>query len=335
MAARPARRPRWAGCPAPPSPSGSGSHRSPSAATRRRCESGRTTVARAVVGPMPAARSPTRSAGPRARRRDVAVGPVRRAVLRRLYPGRDPPRGRRASAWSTTRTSSSSPSTRRCSSSCTGAGEQGWEPELLPWWRAFCRSSTSVLELGTNVGYFAVQGGRAAPGGALRRRGAAPVLRRDLPDPPRAQRRDLGGGRRGRGGRGSRRLVGARCSSRPTRRPPRPSRSCPPDTELPDGHGAGRRRRPRRAGRRRPVAARRRGPDQDGRRGAGARPARRHAGAPATSAGRPLFVEVLPGTVQLRAVLAELCATDGYRCYALSRQGLVELDGDAAGHRSR
>ena len=44
------------------------------------------------------------------------------------------------------------------------SGEQGWEPELLPWWRAFCRSSPSVLELGTNVGYFAVQGGRAAPG---------------------------------------------------------------------------------------------------------------------------------------------------------------------------
>ena len=38
-------------------------------------------------------------------------------------------------------------------------------------------------------------------------------------------------------------------------------------------------------------------------------------------------MEVLAGTVQLRALLADLCATDGYRCYALSRQGLVELDG--------
>jgi hypothetical protein len=38
-----------------------------------------------------------------------------------------------------------------------------------------------------------------------------------------------------------------------------------------------------------------------------------------------LFVEVLPGTAQLRALLADLCATDGYRCYAMSRQGLVEL----------
>jgi hypothetical protein len=40
----------------------------------------------------------------------------------------------------------------------------------------------------------------------------------------------------------------------------------------------------------------------------------------------PLFVEVLAGTVQLRRLLAELCEVDGYRCYALSRTGLVELD---------
>lgn len=43
-------------------------------------------------------------------------------------------------------------------------GEQGWEPELLPWWRYLCRRSAVVLELGTNVGYYAVQGARAAPG---------------------------------------------------------------------------------------------------------------------------------------------------------------------------
>jgi hypothetical protein len=41
----------------------------------------------------------------------------------------------------------------------------------------------------------------------------------------------------------------------------------------------------------------------------------------------PLFVEVLPGTVQLRRLLAELCESDGYRCYAFSGAGLVELDG--------
>jgi FkbM family methyltransferase len=42
-------------------------------------------------------------------------------------------------------------------------GEQGWEPHLLPWWRRFCREASAVLELGANVGYFTVQGARAAP----------------------------------------------------------------------------------------------------------------------------------------------------------------------------
>lgn len=43
------------------------------------------------------------------------------------------------------------------------SGEQGWEPELLPWWRQLCRASDSILELGANVGYFTVQGALAAP----------------------------------------------------------------------------------------------------------------------------------------------------------------------------
>lgn len=42
-------------------------------------------------------------------------------------------------------------------------GEQGWEPQLLPWWRSFCRQASAILELGANVGYFTVQGARAAP----------------------------------------------------------------------------------------------------------------------------------------------------------------------------
>jgi FkbM family methyltransferase len=42
-------------------------------------------------------------------------------------------------------------------------GEQGWEPELLGWWRHLCRHSSTVLELGANVGYFTVQGALAAP----------------------------------------------------------------------------------------------------------------------------------------------------------------------------
>jgi FkbM family methyltransferase len=42
-------------------------------------------------------------------------------------------------------------------------GEQGWEPQLLPWWRSFCRRSSAILELGDNVGYFTVQGAKAGP----------------------------------------------------------------------------------------------------------------------------------------------------------------------------
>jgi hypothetical protein len=44
-----------------------------------------------------------------------------------------------------------------------------------------------------------------------------------------------------------------------------------------------------------------------------------------------VFVEVLPGTVRLRALLADLCAADGYRCYALGREGPVELRPDQLG----
>ena len=42
-------------------------------------------------------------------------------------------------------------------------GEQGWEPQLLRWWRHFCRHSSAILELGANVGYFTVQGAKAGP----------------------------------------------------------------------------------------------------------------------------------------------------------------------------
>ena len=42
-------------------------------------------------------------------------------------------------------------------------GEQGWEPQLLPWWRRCCARASAILELGANVGYFTVQGARAAP----------------------------------------------------------------------------------------------------------------------------------------------------------------------------
>jgi FkbM family methyltransferase len=42
-------------------------------------------------------------------------------------------------------------------------GEQGWEPQLLRWWRRFCRHSSAILELGANVGFFTVEGAKAGP----------------------------------------------------------------------------------------------------------------------------------------------------------------------------
>ena len=205
------------------------------------------------------------------------------------------------------------------------AGEQGWEPELLPWWRAFCRQSRSVLELGTNIGYFAVQGGRAAPG--VRYTAVEPhpvsaeICRRHLAlngvtsveliqaaavADPAAPSVPL--------------LVPAGQAATPT------VAFLSSETELP-------------ADMARDVIAVLDVPaidvrrlldgvdliklDVEGQEHVLLTAMRDH-----LRTARPtLFVEVLAGTVQLRAVLADLCATDGYRCYALSRHGPVELDG--------
>jgi FkbM family methyltransferase len=204
-------------------------------------------------------------------------------------------------------------------------GEQGWEPELLPWWRAFCRRSTSVLELGTNIGYFAVQGARAAPGvryvAVEPHPVSAQVCRTHLAlnsvtsvevveaaavaDP----------------------AVATVALHVPTDQAATPTVAfLPSDTELPA------------------EMARDIGPvlhvpaidvrrlvddvdlikmDVEGQEHVLLAAVRDH-----LRTRRPtLFVEVLPGTAQLRALLADLCATDGYRCYAMSRQGLVELEG--------
>jgi FkbM family methyltransferase len=203
-------------------------------------------------------------------------------------------------------------------------GEQGWEPELLPWWREFCRRSHSVLELGTNVGYFAVQGGRAAPGiryvavephpvsaEACRRHLAlnavtsVEVVEAAAVADPAVSSVPL--------------LVPADQAATPT------VAFLSPDTELP-AHMA------------RDVVAVLDVPAVDVRRLLDGVDlikmdveGQEHLLLTAMRAHlrtwRPtLFVEVLAGTVQLRAVLADLCATDGYRCYALSRQGPVELE---------
>jgi FkbM family methyltransferase len=205
-------------------------------------------------------------------------------------------------------------------------GEAGWEPELLPWWRAFCRTSRSVLELGTNVGWFAVQGGRAAPGVryvavephpfsaeicrshlALNSVMSVEVLEAAAVADPAVSSVPL--------------LVPADQAATPT------VAFLSMDTELPADMAAD-------------IGAALDVPavdvrtlldgvdlikmDVEGQEHVllGAMRAHLHATRPT------LFVEVLAGTPQLRALLAELCATEGYRCYALSRQGPVELDGD-------
>jgi FkbM family methyltransferase len=203
-------------------------------------------------------------------------------------------------------------------------GEQGWEPELLPWWREFCRRSHSVLELGTNVGYFAVQGGRAAPDVRY-------VAVEPHPVSAEACRRHLA-----LNSVTSVELIEAAAvadsavSSVPLLVPADQAATptvafLSPDTELP-------------AAMAREVVAVLEVPavdvrrlldgvdlikmDVEGQEHVLLAAVRGH-----LRKRRPtLFVEVLAGTVQLRAVLADLCATDGYRCYALSRRGLVELE---------
>jgi FkbM family methyltransferase len=203
-------------------------------------------------------------------------------------------------------------------------GEQGWEPELLPWWRAFCRSSQSVLELGTNVGYFAVQGGRAAPG--VRYVAVEPhpvsveICRTHLALNHVTSVEVVEAA-----------AVGAAAVSSVPLLVPADQAATPTvaflssDTELP-------------ADMARDITTVIDVPaidvrrlldgvdliklDVEGQEHVLLAAIREH-----LHERRPtLFVEVLPGTVQLRALLAELCATDGYRCYALSRDGLVELD---------
>ena len=203
------------------------------------------------------------------------------------------------------------------------AGEQGWEPELLPWWRAFCRQATSVLELGTNVGYFAVQGARAAPD-------ARYVAVEPHPLSAEICRTHLA-----LNGLTSVEVVEAAAVAEPALSSvalhvPADQAATPtvaflaPDTELPGDMA--------------------RDPtvvdvpavdvrslldgvdlvkmDVEGQEHVLLAAMREHLGRHRP----PLFVEVLPGTVQLRHLLAELCATDGYRCYAFSAAGLVELD---------
>ena len=204
------------------------------------------------------------------------------------------------------------------------SGEDGWEPELLPWWRACCRNATSVLELGANIGYFAVQGGRAAPDVRY-------VAVEPHPVSAETCRSHLA-----LNGVTSVELIQAAAVADdavasvallvPAGQAATPTVAfLSSDTELP-------------ADMARDVIAVLDVPAIDVRRLVDGVDlikmdveGQEHVLLAAIRAHlrqrRPtLFVEVLAGTVELRAVLADLCATDGYRCYALSRRGLVELE---------
>jgi FkbM family methyltransferase len=203
-------------------------------------------------------------------------------------------------------------------------GEQGWEPELLPWWRSFCRQSRSVLELGANVGYFTVQAGRAAPG--IRHVAVEPH-----PVSVEICLANLALNRVS-----SVELIQAAAVAGPAISPVQllvpPDQLGTPtvaflssDTELPAEMARG-------------VATVIDVPAVDVRRlldgvdlvkldVEGQEHVLLAACREQLRERRPaLFVEVLPGTAKLRALLADLCLRDGYRCYAATRERLVEVE---------
>jgi FkbM family methyltransferase len=278
-------------------------------------------VARAVVGRLPvpvadAVRRPLPHGGP-------SPGRIRRVTLRVLREG-GIPRG-----VSTFRVAGNPDLAFVAAESLVLAqvywyGEQGWEPELLPWWRWFCRQSQSVLELGANVGYFTVQAARAAPG--VRHVAVEPhpysaqVCRANLALNQVTSVRVVGAAAVADPAVSSvRLLVPADQLATPT------VAFLTSDTELPPGMT-------------RNVTSTYDVPAIDVRKlldGAdlvkldveGQEHALLAAGLDLLRERRPtLVVEVLPGTTRLRALLAELCLRDGYRCYAPTRERLVELE---------
>lgn len=60
----------------------------------------------------------------------------------------------------------------------------GYEPGTVYWWRKFCATSASILELGANIGYATVQGAKVAPQARYRavepHPGCAEVCRQNL-----------------------------------------------------------------------------------------------------------------------------------------------------------
>jgi FkbM family methyltransferase len=203
-------------------------------------------------------------------------------------------------------------------------GEQGWEPQLLPWWRRFCRRSSAILELGANVGYFTVQGARAAPE-------ARYIAVEPYPASARVCRANLELNRVT-----SVELVAAAAvaGAEPSAvelRVPADQLASPTvafvgaGTELPEPM----RRHVTQTVAVPAVDVRSLLPgidllklDVEGQEHALLTASRHH-----LRSRRPtVFVEVLPGTVRLRRLLAELCRDDGYSCYVPRAGSLARLE---------
>jgi FkbM family methyltransferase len=202
-------------------------------------------------------------------------------------------------------------------------GEQGWEPELLPWWRHFCRRASRIVELGTNVGYFAVQGAKAAPH-------ARYIAVEPHPVSARVCRQNLA-----LNGITSVEVLTVAAAADPALtttqlvvpweqlRTPTVA-FMPVESELPEGMAS-------RAATIIDVPA----IDVRSLLGdvdllkldvEGQEHTLLSAGWPELQAHRPtIFVEVLPGTPRLRALLIRLCTELGYRCYAPARDRLIPL----------
>jgi len=203
-------------------------------------------------------------------------------------------------------------------------GEQGWEPQLLPWWRRFCRRSSAILELGANVGYFTVQGAKAGPH-------ARYIAVEPYPASARVCRANLELNRVE-----SVELVTAAAVAH-TELPavelhvPWDQLATPTvafigaDTELPEPMS-------RRVTQTISVSAVDVRPllsgidlfklDVEGQEHALLAASREH-----LRTRKPtVFVEVLPGTARLRQLIADLCRDDGYRCYVPHADSLVRLE---------
>ena len=206
-------------------------------------------------------------------------------------------------------------------------GEQGWEPWLLPWWRRCCARASAVLELGANVGYFTVQGARAAP------------RARYLAVEPHPVSAEVCRANLALNGIGSVELVeaaavagaGAGCPAVELR-VPAGQLATPTVAFLGDGTELPAPMRRHLAGTVAVPAVDVRSLlagvdlvklDVEGQEHALLAAARDHLRAHHPT----VFVEVLPGTAQLRRLLAELCRDDGYRCYVpVAGDRLVRLE---------